>query len=95
MSNRLTGPLVMAASRALALLAATRIDAASARDHRVPHEFQHTHPCPSTGRTSGACPGYVRDHIKPLCKGGPDTADNMQWQTVERAKAKDRRECRP
>jgi hypothetical protein len=47
---------------------------ASAREHRsasVKHEFQLTHPCPSTGLTSGACPGYVKDHIVPLACGGP------------------------
>jgi hypothetical protein len=26
----------------------------SHRDPAVPHEFQHTHPCPSTASTSGA-----------------------------------------
>ena len=49
--------------------------AASAREHRsaaVKHEFQLTHPCPATGLTSGACPGYVKDHIVPLVCGGPD-----------------------
>jgi hypothetical protein len=35
------------------------------------HEFQREHPCPSTERTSAACPGYVRDHIKPLACRGP------------------------
>jgi hypothetical protein len=33
------------------------------REHRsasVGHEFQLTHPCPSTGLTSGRCPGYVK-----------------------------------
>jgi hypothetical protein len=68
---------------------------AQARDRNVPAQFQHTHPCPSTGKMSGACPGYVRDHIKPLCKGGPDTVDNMQWQSVPDAKAKDKWECKP
>ena len=24
--------------------------------------FQRSHPCPSTGKSSGACPGYVVDH---------------------------------
>jgi hypothetical protein len=32
----------------------------------------------------------VIDHIRPLRKGGADLPDNMQWQTVEAAKAKDR-----
>jgi len=35
-------------------------------------------------------PGYVVDHIIALKRGGPDTASNMQWQTIEEAKAKDR-----
>lgn len=70
-----------------------------ASPHRSPTvkaEFQRLHPCPSTGKTRGACPGYVKDHIVPLCAGGPDAANNMQWQTVEEGKAKDkveRRQC--
>jgi len=66
---------------------------ASAREYRsstVKHEFQRQHPCPSTGRTTGACPGYIKDHIFPLDCGGPDSVSNMQWQTVAAAKAKDR-----
>jgi hypothetical protein len=56
---------------------------ASAKEHRsasVKREFQLTHPCPSTGLTSGACPGWVKDHIVPLVCGGPDAPSNMQWQ---------------
>jgi hypothetical protein len=48
------------------------------------------HHCPSTGRTRGACPGYVRDHIRALACGGPDAVGNLQWQSVEDARAKDR-----
>jgi len=62
------------------------------RIHRSPvakHKFEQTHPCPSTGKTSGACPGYVIDHKQPLKRGGPDDPSNMQWQTKEEAKAKD------
>jgi hypothetical protein len=36
--------------------------------------------------------GYVVDHIKPLACGGSDAPDNMQWQTIEEAKAKDKTE---
>ena len=54
--------------------------------------FEHSHPCPSTGKTSGACPGYVVDHVQPLKRGGADAPSNMQWQTVEAAKAKDKAE---
>lgn len=35
-------------------------------------------------------PGYVIDHIKPLKKGGCDCPSNMQWQTKEAARAKDK-----
>src|SRR6266446_3600296 len=66
---------------------------ASASEYRsqsVKHEFQRLHPCPSTGRTTGACPGYVKDHIVALDCGGPDIVANLQWQTVAAAKAKDR-----
>jgi hypothetical protein len=69
----------------------------SAREYRsreVTREFQREDPCPSTGRPSGACPGYRKDHIEPLACGGPDAVSNMQWQTIRDAKAKDRWERR-
>jgi hypothetical protein len=62
------------------------------RDRAQRRAFQHQHPCPSTGRTSGACPGYVVDHVKALKHGGADRPSNMQWQTVAAAKAKDKRD---
>lgn len=68
--------------------------AGTIRDPKVPRDFQRSQPCPATGKTSGACPGWVRDHIVPLCKGGRDAVDNIQWQTIEEAKAKDGWECR-
>lgn len=52
--------------------------------------FKRQHPCPSTGKRSGACPGYVIDHIRPLANGGADDPSNMQWQTKADAKAKDK-----
>ncbi len=52
--------------------------------------FQRLNPCPSTGDTKGPCPGYVVDHIIPLKRNGADDPSNMQWQTVEDAKLKDR-----
>src|ERR1700729_2992843 len=53
-------------------------------------QFRTLNPCPSTGRTRGACPGYVVDHIQALKHGGVDEAGNMQWQSTEDARAKDR-----
>ena len=52
--------------------------------------FRAHHPCPATGRHRGACPGYVIDHVTPLCAGGEDSPHNMQWQTIEEGKTKDR-----
>ncbi len=60
------------------------------RDPAQRRAFERSHPCPSTGRKSGACPGYVVDHVKPLKRGGADRPNNMQWQTKADAKAKDK-----
>ena len=60
------------------------------RDPAQRRAFMRTHPCPSTGKTSGACPGYVVDHVDPLKRGGADRPSNMAWQTVAQAKAKDK-----
>jgi hypothetical protein len=61
-----------------------------ARSGRARGEFKKSHPCPSTGRSSGGCPGYVIDHITPLKRGGADAPGNMQWQTKAAAKEKDK-----
>jgi hypothetical protein len=61
-----------------------------ARSPAAKHAFRSAHPCPATGRTTGACKGYVIDHVVALKRGGPDQPSNMQWQTVADAKAKDR-----
>lgn len=64
------------------------------RSPEVRRQFQHLHPCPSTGKKYGSCPGYVVDHVIALCKGGPDRVTNMQWQSIAAAKGKDRWECK-
>ncbi len=67
----------------------------SGRIKRDPHQraaFMKSNPCPSTGRRSGACPGYVVDHVTPLKRGGADRPSNMQWQSTRNAKAKDKTE---
>lgn len=40
-----------------------------------------------TGYPNGR-PGYVVDYIVPLGKGGADTIQNMQWLTIEQARAR-------
>jgi len=75
----------------------TSLSVASATEHRsreVVSEFQREHPCPSTGKATGACPGYRKDHIVPLACGGPDAVFNLQWQTIGDARAKDKWERR-
>ena len=60
------------------------------RSESAKEGFQRSSPCPSTGRSSGGCKGYVIDHVKPLACGGADAPSNMQWQTAADAKAKDK-----
>lgn len=50
--------------------------------------FKKVHPCPSTGKTSGACPGWIMDHVIPLACGGADSVGNLQWLPVESWRAK-------
>lgn len=52
--------------------------------------FKRATPCPATQLRRGACPGYVIDHMWPLACGGEDHPRNMQWQTIEEARAKDK-----
>lgn len=70
----------------LVLLLAT---AAEARDPGQVRRFRAEHPCPVTGQTAGACPGWVVDHVYPLCAGGADLPVNMAWQEVRQSYLKD------
>lgn len=82
-------PLVWTLIGALASSAIAAERSASARA-----AFVKANPCPATSQPRGACPGYVVDHIHPLCAGGADHYSNMQWQTVSDAKIKDLEEIR-
>lgn len=80
-----------------AVVAAPRCDACPRDKHGrierssiTKNEFKKANPCPATGRSAGACPGFVIDHIIALKRGGADSPANMQWQTTAEAKAKDK-----
>lgn len=83
--------------RALALIALAAVCATAAdRSRTLRAEFLRANPCPATGKTSGACPGWQVDHKVPLCLGGPavDTTANLQWLPVADHKAKTRDDVR-
>ena len=65
---------------------------AAARDPAQVRAFRKENPCPATGKVAGACPGYVVDHIVPLCSDGADHPNNMIWQTRAESLEKDRTE---
>jgi hypothetical protein len=94
--GHLVGRSVLAMMKAGPVIIAVIIGVAwsplSAKEYRsreVTREFQREHPCPSTGKTSAACPDYRKDHIVTLACGGPDAVSNLQSQTVAAAKSKD------
>jgi hypothetical protein len=76
------------------LITSTLTQASEPRSHKAKAAFQRLYHCPKTDKPRGACPGYIIDHVIPLCAGGADDPLNMQWQTLSEAKAKDREEAR-
>lgn len=64
------------------------------RSRAIVAEFRRANPCPSTGKTRGACPGYQVDHREALVCGGRDAVDNLQWLDVPAHKAKSRVEVK-
>jgi len=87
LSHPVLRPLTLLDAIILGILA---ISTAGASEPRSLGGEARLHPCPSTGHPTGACPGYVKDHVVPLACGGPDAVANLQWQTTSQAKAKDR-----
>ena len=83
----LIGWLVPRCAQAADALAETRYCGAPARaaDGSIRRRsdvlaaFQRAHPCPSTGLTTGACPGWSKNHVVPLACGGCDAVANLQW----------------
>ena len=60
------------------------------RDPKQVRAFRKAHACPSTKLTAGSCPGWVVDHIIPLCWGGADEPKNMMWQDQQSSYIKDK-----
>jgi hypothetical protein len=56
--------------------------------------FIRENPCPATLKKRGPCPGWHVDHILPLCAGGADAPENMQWIESYDHKAKTRDDVR-
>lgn len=80
---------------AAALCCALLINAQAAERSRSKRaEFMRMNPCPATGKTTGACPGWQVDHHTPLCIGGKDEPANMRWMTVEDHKVKTKSDVR-
>jgi hypothetical protein len=81
------------------------ISGADARERGPVREFRKVNVCPATGQHKGPCPGWVVDHIVPLCAQGADHPVNMQWQELKESRQKDkleisacarlRKQCRP
>lgn len=58
-------------------------DGSILRSVAVLRAFQRIHPCPETGKTTGACPGWALNHVIPLACGGCDSVANLDWMPDE------------
>lgn len=76
-------------SALLILLVLLAFDA-GARGRAPVRQFYKLMACPSTMQMAPPCPGYVVDHVVPLCAGGADDHGNMQWQAKSESLEKDR-----
>jgi hypothetical protein len=85
---RLMPALLLAVAIALAITPQT--SASTERTARAKYQFRKANHCPATGNVVGPCPGWIADHRIPLCSGGADSPDNIQWITREAARIKDR-----
>lgn len=86
--------LIAAPLAGLIMSLALQPAAALPRSRAVIDAFRQANPCPATGLTHGACPGYQVDHIEALVCGGRDELDNLHWLDIESHKAKTRVEVK-
>ncbi len=54
-------------------------DGTISRSSAVLAAYRKFHPCPETGASTGACPGWALNHVYPLVNGGCDAVFNLQW----------------
>lgn len=53
------------------------------RSTAVLNAFKRIHPCPSTGKTTGACPRWAMNHVIPRACGGCDSVNNIDWMATD------------
>jgi hypothetical protein len=87
-------PIVRALGAALGLLLCSVHSTSADRSRMIRAEFIRLNPCPSTGLTRGACPGWQVDHREALVCGGRDELQNLQWLTIEAHRHKTRVEVK-
>jgi hypothetical protein len=73
----------------LILTGADQLPPSLGRDPKQVAAFRKVDACPATKKTTGACPGWVVDHVVPLCWGGADSPLNMAWQEAKMSYKKD------
>lgn len=78
----------------MALLLPLATEARTPRSAAEVLAFKRHNPCPSTQLRRGTCPGYQVDHVQPLCSGGPDVTENMQWLSIQEHRVKTRADLR-
>jgi hypothetical protein len=81
MSRFPLAPVIRATILSLLLAAPLYPSAKIPKDHAQQRAFRLANPCPSTGATTGDCPGFVIRYIRPRPCGGTDTPDNMEWRS--------------
>jgi len=81
----MAGRVRSAATIALCLVLGSQSYGAE-RSREVAAQFRREHPCPSTGKARGACPGHVRDHIIRSA-----TADRIRSPTCNGKRSRTRR----
>jgi len=74
----------------LTVNAIPQVSNSALRDPAQAAAFRKQVACSATGKIQRSCPGYVVDHIDPLCAGGADRPDNMMFMSIADAKKKDR-----